>query len=237
MDAAPLALDAAARLQNAAQTAGPLLDGGAAPSAAIKLFLLFTLLSFAPALAIATTAFTRIVIVLSFLRQALGTPQLPPNQVLIALALCTSMFVMAPTMDAVYSNGLGPFMDDKIGYKEALEESAKPMLDFMLRQTKIDDLRMFYDLAGKPPPAAGEAVPMTIAVPAFMVSELSTSFQMGLYIYMPLLLIDLFVSTILMSLGMMMVPPNLIAMPLKIGVFILADGWRLVISSISKSFL
>jgi flagellar biosynthetic protein FliP len=163
--------------------------GGSAP---IKLFLLFTALSFAGALLVSVTSFTRIVIVLGFLRQALGTPQAPPNQVLVGLALCLSCFVMAPTV--------------------------------------------FYEISGRERPRAGDEIPLTVVAPAFMISELTTAFRMGLFLYVPMLLVDLLVSSLLMSLGMMMVPPTLIALPVKIGVFLMADGWRLVVASLVRSF-
>jgi flagellar biosynthesis protein FliP len=207
--------------------------GGSAP---VKLFLLFTALSFASALLVSVTSFTRIIIVLGFLRQALGTPQAPPNQVLVGMALCLSFFVMGPTATQVYGDALRPYLEDKIGPEEALERAAVPARAFMLRQTREQDLAAFYDIAGRQRPREGDAVPMSIVIPAFMVSELTTAFRMGLFLYVPMLLVDLLVSSLLMSMGMMMVPPTLIALPVKLGVFLLADGWRLVISSLARSF-
>ncbi|HYG67467.1 MAG TPA: flagellar type III secretion system pore protein FliP [Anaeromyxobacteraceae bacterium] len=207
--------------------------GGSAP---VKLFLVLTALSFAVALLVSVTSFTRIVIVLSFLRQALGTPQLPPNQVVIGLALVLSFFVMGPTASRVYGDALGPYLEDRIGHAEALERASGPLREFMLRQTRDADLALFYEISGTPRPEAGDVIPMSIVMPAFMISELTTAFRMGLFLYIPLVLVDLLVSAILMSMGMMMVPPTLIALPVKIGLFVMADGWRLVVASLARSF-
>jgi flagellar biosynthetic protein FliP len=207
--------------------------GGSAP---VKLFLVLTALSFATALLVSVTSFTRIVIVLSFLRQALGTPQLPPNQVVVGLALVLSFFVMSPTANQVYGDALGPYLEDRIGHAEALERASGPLREFMLRQTRDQDLALFYDLSGRERPATGEPLPMSIVMPAFMISELTTAFRMGLFLYVPLLVVDLLVAAILMSMGMMMVPPTLIALPLKVGLFVMADGWRLVVASLARSF-
>lgn len=207
--------------------------GGSAP---VKLFLLLTALSFATALLVSVTSFTRIVIVLSFLRQALGTPQLPPNQVVLGLALVLSFFVMGPTANRVYGDALGPYLEDRIGPGEALERASVPLREFMLRQTRDSDLALFYEISHTPRPARGEAIPMSIVMPAFMISELTTAFRMGLFLYVPLVLVDLLVSAILMSMGMMMVPATLIAIPVKIGLFVMADGWHLVVASLARSF-
>jgi flagellar biosynthetic protein FliP len=210
------------------------LQGGG--SAAVKLFLLLTALSFATALLVSVTSFTRIVIVLSFLRQALGAPQLPPNQVVMGLALVLSGFVMAPTGTRVWDESLRPFLEDRIDAGQAADRAAGPVRTFLLRQTREQDLALFYEISGRPRPTRGEEIPITVAAPAFMVSELTTAFRMGLFLYVPLLLVDLLVAGILMSLGMMMVPPPLISLPLKVGIFVMADGWRLVVSSLVRSF-
>ena len=207
--------------------------GGSAP---VKLFLLFTALSFAGALLVSMTSFTRIVIVLGFLRQALGTPQAPPNQVVVGLALCLSFFVMAPTASRVYADALRPYLEDQIGPEEALARASGPAREFMLKQTREQDLAVFYEISGTARPSQGDAIPMSIVIPAYMISELTTAFRMGLFLYVPMLLVDLLVSSLLMSLGMMMVPPTLIALPVKLGVFLMADGWRLVIASLARSF-
>jgi flagellar biosynthesis protein FliP len=193
-------------------------------------------LSFATALLVSITSFTRIVVVLSFARQALGTPQLPPNQVVIALALALSGFIMAPTFTAVNEQALTPYFDEKLSGEQAIEAASAPVRDFLLRHTRPEDLRLFYEASGLPRPTRADVVPLTVAVPAFMVSELTVAFRMGLSIFIPMLVIDLLVSTVLMALGMMMVPPNLISLPLKVGVFLLADGWHLLVGSLLRSF-
>ena len=215
---------------------GPLSVSIGGGSSALKLFLLITALSFAAAALISITSFTRIVIVLSFLRQALGTPQLPPNQVVIALSLALTAFVMAPTFGVVNEQAVSPYLEDRISGQEALDRGSAPVLQFLLKQTRPDDLRLFYELSHRARPTRAEEVPLTVAVPAFMVSELTTAFRMGLFIFIPLLLVDLLVSSVLMALGMMMVPPTLVSLPLKVGIFLLADGWHLLVQSLVRSF-
>jgi flagellar biosynthetic protein FliP len=227
----PLAVAAAALAD------GPLSiqvqGGGSAP---VKLFLLLTALSFATALLVSVTSFTRIIIVLSFLRQALGTQQLPPNQVMLGLALVLSFFVMQPTANKVYADALQPYLEDRISHTEALDKASGPLRDFMLRQTRDADLQLFYEVSGRERPSAKEVMPMSVVMPAFMISELTTAFRMGLFLYIPLLLVDVLVATLLMSMGMMMVPPTLIALPVKVALFLMADGWRLVVASLARSF-
>ncbi|HUK65944.1 MAG TPA: flagellar type III secretion system pore protein FliP [Anaeromyxobacteraceae bacterium] len=232
MTLASTALD----LASAAGEPGISLNVAGGGSAAVKLFLLFTALSFAGALLVSITCFTRIVIVLSFLRQALGSPQLPPNQVLIGLALVLSAFVMAPTAEKVWGDALSPYLDDRMAPGEAFDRASVPLREFMLRQTREQDLQLFYEISHRARPVKGEEIPMTVVVPAFMVSELTTAFRMGLFLYVPLLLVDLLVAAVLMSMGMMMVPPTMISLPLKIGIFLMADGWRLVVASLARSF-
>jgi flagellar biosynthetic protein FliP len=210
------------------------LQGGG--SAAVKLFLLLSALSFGTAILVSITSFTRIVIVLSFLRQALGTPQLPPNQVIIGLALVLSSFVMAPTGQAVWADSLKPYLDDRIDASQAVERATGPVRTFLLRQTREQDLSLFFEISGRPRPSRGDEIPLTVAAPAFMVSELTTAFRMGLFLYIPMLMVDLLVAAVLMSLGMMMVPPPLISLPMKVGIFVMADGWRLVVASLVRSF-
>jgi flagellar biosynthetic protein FliP len=226
----------ALHLATAAADPGVSLTVGGGGSAPVKLFLLFTALSFGSALVVSLTSFTRIVIVLSFLRQALGTPQLPPNQVVVGLALVLSAFVMAPTADRVWGDALGPYLDDRIQPAAAVERASSPLREFMLKQTREQDLQLFYEIGQRARPVRGEEIPMSVVMPAFMVSELTTAFRMGLFLYIPLLLVDVLVAAMLMSMGMMMVPPTLIALPLKIGIFLMADGWRLVVSSLARSF-
>jgi flagellar biosynthesis protein FliP len=210
--------------------------GAQSGSSAVKIFILITALSFASALVLSLTSFTRIIIVLSFLRQALGTPQLPPNPVLMGLSLFLTMFIMTPVATKIHHDALGPYLDDKITATDALQRGEGPLRDWMLKQTREDDIRLFFEISGTARPARGEALPMTVVIPAFMVSELGTSFRMGLFIFVPMLLIDILVASVLMSLGMMMVPPQLISLPLKVGVFLLAGGWHLVVSSVVRSF-
>lgn len=205
-------------------------------SSAVKLFLLMTALSFATGALIAITSFTRIIIVMSFLRQALGTPTLPPNQVIVALSLALTAFVMAPTFKKVNAEALSPYLDDQISSQDAMDRGSAPVLEFLLKQTRPEDLRLFYELAGAERPTRAEQVPLFIAVPAFMISELTTAFRMGLFLFIPLLLIDLLVSAVLMALGLMMVPPTLVSLPLKVGIFLLADGWHLLVQSLIRSF-
>jgi flagellar biosynthesis protein FliP len=225
---------AAPTLVNLANTSLQTVAGGG--STAVKLFLVLTALSFGTAIILSVTSFTRIIIVFSFLRQAMGTPQLPPNQVLIGLSLFMTLFIMAPTVHKIQEQSLNPLMEDKITVGEALDRAQAPLSEWMLKQTKDDDLRLFFEVSGSARPERGQAVPFTVLVPSFMISELSTAFRMGLYLFIPMVLIDLLVSVIMMSLGMMMVPPTLIAMPLKLGVFLLAGGWHLVVSSLVRSF-
>ena len=205
-------------------------------SSAVKLFLLMTALSFAAGALISITSFTRIIIVMSFLRQALGTPSLPPNQVVVALSLALTGFVMAPTFTKVNTLALSPYLEDQITSAEAIDRGSAPVLEFLLKQTRPDDLRLFYELSGAERPTRADEVPLHIAVPAFMVSELTTAFRIGLFLFIPLLLIDLLVSATLMALGMMMVPPTLVSLPLKVGIFLLADGWHLLVQSLVRSF-
>jgi flagellar biosynthesis protein FliP len=222
-------------LATAAQ-AGVQMALGGSGSSAIKIFLLLSALSFGSAILLSLTSFTRIIIVLSFLRQALGTPQLPPNPVLLGLSLFLTFFIMTPTITKVHQEALAPLLEDKIDISTAMEKAEKPMAEWMTRHTREEDLRLFYDISGRPVPRRGETIAFSVLVPAFMVSELGTAFRMGLYVFLPMLLIDLLVASVLMSLGMMMVPPTLIALPLKLGVFLLAGGWNLLVSSLVKSF-
>ncbi len=202
----------------------------------VKIFILLTLMSFSSAILVSITSFTRIIIVLSFLRQAIGSPALPPNQVVLGLALFLTMFIMTPTLKELNEKALSPFLEDKIEHSEAGDRAAVIIKKFILKQTRPEDIRTFYEIAGKGRPSKTDEIPLTIAAPAFMVSELTTAFQMGLYLFVPMVLIDLMVAGVLMSLGMMMVPPMMVTLPLKVGVFLLADGWHLVITSLARSF-
>lgn len=210
------------------------VDGGG--PATLKIFFVMTVLSLLPALVLSMTGFVRIVIVMSFLRTALGTPQLPPNPVLIGLSLFLTMFVMGNTLDRLHADAVAPYLDDALSAAEAADRSEAIIKDFLLPQTRTEDIALFYDLSGTAAPTTIDDIPLRIAVPAFLVSELTTAFTMGLYIFIPLIIIDLLVASVLMSLGMMMVPPAMIALPLKLAVFLLADGWRLIVAALARSF-
>ena len=201
-----------------------------------QILALLTVLSLAPAFFIMVTSFTRIVIVLSFLRQALGTQQVPPNQILISLALFLTVFVMAPVGQTVYSQAVEPLLAEKISYEEAWTKGIQPIRAFMLRQIRDKDLELFIDLGKIPKPATVDQVPLHVVIPAFILSELRVSFQIGFLIYIPFLIIDMVVASILMAMGMMMLPPVMISLPFKLILFVLADGWYLIVGSLVKSF-
>lgn len=229
-----------------AQAAGapaslPLLVGsgnaGTSFSVPIQTLLFFTALSFLPAVLLMMTGFTRIVIVLSLLRQALGTQAAPPNQVVIGLSLFLTLFVMGPTLDKVYSEAYEPYARNALTFEQALSKAEVPMRSFMLKQTRQSDLALFARLAKLDPSVGGETAPMRVLVPAFVTSELKSAFQIGFMIFIPFLVIDMVVSSILMSLGMMMLSPVLVALPFKLMLFVLADGWNLLIGSLAASFV
>jgi flagellar biosynthetic protein FliP len=231
----------AAAPAEASQPAPPRLDvdleGVGTVSAPLQIVLLLTLLTFVPAVLVTMTSFTRIVIVFHFLRQALGTQEMPPNQVLIGLALFLTFFVMAPVGTEVATVAVNPVIEGRIGVAEALSRATPPVRTFMLRQTRERDLALFVDLAKLPRPASPEALPMRVVVPAYVISELKTGFQMGFFLFVPFLLIDLVVSTTLLSMGMMMLPPAMISLPFKVMLFVMIDGWNLLVGSIVRSFL
>lgn len=205
-------------------------------STTIKLLLLLTVFSLAPGILILMTCFTRIVVVLAFLRTALGTQQTPPTQVLIGLALFISFFVMAPTFSEVNKEALQPLFNNEISLDEAYDKAALPMKEFMTKYTREKDLALFLNYEGTEKPESMEEIPMRALVPAFAISELKTAFQIGFMIFVPFLVIDMIVSSILMSMGMMMLPPVMISLPFKILLFVLVDGWNLVIKSLLLSF-
>lgn len=211
-------------------------DGPTATGRMVQFFLLFTVLSIAPTVLIMVTSFTRIVIVLSFLRTAMGTQQTPPNQVLISLALFMTIFVMMPTMEKSWDEGVQPFIEGRIDEKEAFARSAAPIQDFMLKQVRESDLKLFMDAAKLPPVATPKDVPLRALIPAFMVSELRRAFEIGFLVFIPFLVIDMVVASVLMSMGMMMLPPIIIALPFKIIFFVLVDGWFLIVGSLVQSF-
>jgi flagellar biosynthesis protein FliP len=205
-------------------------------TAAVKILLTLTLLSVAPALLIAMTSFTRIVIVLSMLRHGLGMQETPPNSVLIALALFLSLFTMMPTFDSIHTQAYQPFVDGKLAPEGALEKGLEPLRDFMLRQTREQDLALMVEISKAEPPRTPQDVRTVQLIPAFMLSELKSAFQIGFVIFLPFLLVDLLVASALMSMGMFMVPPVVISLPLKILMFVLIDGWNLVVRSLIGSF-
>lgn len=210
--------------------------GGTTYSVPIQTLLFFTALSFLPAMLLLMTGFTRIVIVLSLIRQALGTQTAPPNQVIVGLSLFLTFFVMGPTFDRVYEEAYKPYSTNAIGFEEALQRGQVPMREFMLKQTRQSDFELFANLARLPADVTAETAPFRVLVPAFVTSELKTAFQIGFMIFIPFLVIDMVVASVLMSLGMMMLSPVLVALPFKLMLFVLADGWNLLIGSLAASF-
>lgn len=202
----------------------------------VKIILMMTVLTLAPAILIMMTGFSRFIIVLSFLRQALGTQQMPPNQLLVGLALFLTFFVMRPAFDEVNTNALQPFLGNKINQEQALDAALVPLRRFMFSQTRDSDLGLFVKLAKMDTPKTRQDVPTTVLVPAFIISELKTAFQIGFIIYLPFLVIDMVIASVLMAMGMMMLPPVVISLPFKIMLFVLVDGWTLLIGSMVKSF-
>jgi flagellar biosynthesis protein FliP len=210
--------------------------GGTTYSVPIQTLLFFTALSFLPAMLLLMTGFTRIVIVLSLIRQALGTQTAPPNQVIVGLSLFLTFFVMGPTFDRVYEEAYKPYSTNAIGFEEAVQRGQVPMRQFMLKQTRQSDFELFANLARLPADVTAETAPFRVLVPAFVTSELKTAFQIGFMIFIPFLVIDMVVASVLMSLGMMMLSPVLVALPFKLMLFVLADGWNLLIGSLAASF-
>ena len=203
---------------------------------AIKILLLMTVLTLAPAILIMMTGFTRIIIVLSFLRQALGTAQMPPNQLLVGLALFLTFFVMRPAFDDINNKALRPYLAGTISQEKAVDETLIPLRKFMFNQTRDADLALFVKLSKMEQPKTRADVPTMVLIPSFVISELKTAFQIGFIIYLPFLVIDMVVSAVLMSMGMMMLPPVVISLPFKIMLFVLVDGWSLLIGSMVQSF-
>ena len=202
----------------------------------VKMMLLLTVLSLAPAILILMTSFARIIIVLSFVRTALATQQMPPNQVLVGLALFLTFFIMAPTFQQVNDNALTPLFAEEITLEEAYEEASQPLKQFMSKHTRQKDLELFLRYNKAERPQVIEDIPLTMLVPAFALSEIKTAFQMGFMIFIPFLVIDMIVASVLMSMGMMMLPPVMISLPFKILLFVLVDGWHLIIKSLLQSF-
>jgi flagellar biosynthetic protein FliP len=228
---------AAAQVSPLSLTATPVAGGTTQYSVPVQTLLFFTLLSFLPALLLLTTAFTRIVIVLSLLRMALGTQSAPPNQVIVGLSLFLTFFVMGPTFDRVYQDAYVPYSEQKISLDQAAQAAAAPLKAFMLHHTRPADIELFTRMARLEPAAAGPAeLPIRVVIPAFATSELKTAFQIGFMVFIPFLVIDMVVASVLMSMGMMMLSPVLISLPFKLMLFVLADGWNLLIGSLVASF-
>jgi flagellar biosynthetic protein FliP len=202
----------------------------------LRIILLLTVLTLAPAIIVMMTSFTRVVIVLSFLRQSLGAQQMPPNQVVVGLSLFLSMFIMAPTWTRIQADALDPYLAEKIDQKTAFSRAEAPLREFMFTQTREKDLELFLNMSKMERPQTREDVPTHVLIPSFIVSELNTAFQMGFMLYLPFLVIDMVVSSILMAMGMMMLPPMTISLPFKLLLFVMVDGWGLVVGSIVKSF-
>jgi len=219
-----------------ALTSAPAAGGGQTYSLSLQTLLLLTSLSFLPAILLMMTGFTRIIIVLSLLRSALGTPSAPPNQVLIGLALFLTFFVMSPVFDKIYTEAYLPFSENKLDLLQAVEKGSVPLKTFMLRQTRQTDLALFVKISNSEPLQSADQVPIRILVPAYVISELKTAFQIGFVVFIPFLIIDMVVASVLMSMGMMMVSPSIISLPFKIMLFVLADGWNLLIGSLAQSF-
>lgn len=202
----------------------------------LEILFLITVLSLAPAIIMMMTSFTRIVIVFHFLRQALGLQQMPPNQLLIGLALFLTFFVMHPVIERVNENALQPYLQEKISSGQALDNAMSPLRDFMLRQTREKDLALFVKLAKLDRPAAPTEIPNRVLIPAFVISEIRLAFQIGFLVYIPFLVIDMVVASVLMSMGMLMLPPAMVSLPFKILLFVLVDGWYLIVGSIIEGF-
>jgi flagellar biosynthetic protein FliP len=212
------------------------VNGVGAISAPLPIILLLTLISFLPAILVTMTSFTRIAIVFHFLRQALGTQEMPGNQVLVGLALFLTIFIMAPVGARINELAVTPVMNGEITVNEGIQRGAPPLREFMLKQTRENDLKLFLELSKAPKPKSKDDLSMTVVVPAYVISELKTGFQMGFFLFVPFLLIDLVVSTTLLSMGMLQLPPAMISLPFKVLLFVMIDGWNLVVGSIVRSF-
>jgi flagellar biosynthesis protein FliP len=217
-------------------TSSPAAGGGQTYTLSLQTLLLLTSLSFLPAALMMMTSFTRIIIVLSLLRQALGTQTAPPNQVLVGLALFLTLFVMGPVLDKIYTDAYQPLSENKITMMQALDKGAAPLKTFMMKQTRQADLALYVKLSNGPQLQGPEDVPLRVLVPAFITSELKTAFQISFAIFIPFLIIDMVVASILMSMGMMMMSPAIVSLPFKLMLFVLVDGWQLLIGSLAQSF-
>jgi flagellar biosynthetic protein FliP len=231
-----LPLLAAAQQGMPALTSTPAPGGGQTYSLSLQTLLLLTSLSFLPAALMMMTSFTRIIIVLSLLRQALGTQSAPPNQVILGLALFLTLFVMGPVIDKIYTDAYQPLADNKISISQALDKGVAPLKTFMMKQTRQADLALYVKLSNNPALQGPEDVPLRVLIPAFVTSELKTAFQISFAIFIPFLIIDMVVASVLMSMGMMMVSPAVVSLPFKLMLFVLVDGWQLLIGSLAQSF-
>ena len=202
----------------------------------LNVLIILTLLVLAPSLILVMTSFVRLIIVFSFLRQALGTQQMPPNQILVSLALILTFFIMEPVGQRAYDNAVKPYIDKEISYDEAFEKGVEPFKEFMIRNTREKDLALFFRIRDIQNPQNYKEVPLSVAIPAFMISELKTAFEIGFLLYLPFLVIDMVVSSVLMAMGMMMLPPVMISMPFKLLIFVLVDGWNLLVGNLIESF-
>lgn len=231
-----LALPAAAQAPGLTVSLGQGAAGGTDMVVALEILIMMTLLTLAPMLLILTTSFTRILVVLHFVRQALGTQQLPPNQLLLGLALFLTFFIMRPALDRANADALQPYLARQITQQVALERAIVPFKEFMLNQARGEDLALFVRLSGQPRPANADELPLSVIMPGFLISELRTGFQIGFLIYLPFLIIDMVVASVLMSMGMLMLPPVMISLPFKVLLFVLADGWNLLVRSLVEGF-
>lgn len=206
-------------------------------SLSIQALVLMTVLTMLPAVLLMMTSFTRVIIVLAILRQAIGTAQTPSNQILLGLALFISIFIMTPVIQDVYHSSAKPYLDEQISANAAIELAKKPVMEFMLAQTREDDISMFVEMSGVEGVEGPEDIPLTVLLPSFVTSELKTAFQIGFLVFIPFLIIDLVVASVLMSMGMMMLSPLIISLPFKLMLFVLVDGWAMIIGSLASSFL
>ncbi len=213
------------------------VDGVGSVSAPLQVVIFLTLLTFIPAALVIMTSFTRIAIVFHFLRQALGTQEMPSNQMLVGLTLFLTVFIMAPVGQRVHELAVAPTLEGRMSVTQALEQGAPPLREFMLKQTRETDLALFVELGKVPRPGKVDDIPMRVVIPAFAISELKTGFQMGFFLFVPFLLIDLIVSTTLLSMGMLQLPPAMISLPFKILLFVMIDGWNLLVASLVRSFM
>jgi flagellar biosynthetic protein FliP len=216
--------------------ARPAGGGGTTYSLPVQTMLAFAALSFLPAMLLLMTSFTRIVIVLSLLRQAMGLQTTPPNQVIVGLSLFLTLFVMGPTLDRIYQDAYKPYTEAKLDFEAAVERGSDPLRTFMLKQTREADLALFARIAKIDPATGPKTMPMRVLIPSFVVSELKTAFQIGFLVFLPFLIVDMIVASVLMSMGMMMLSPVLVALPFKLMLFVLADGWSLMVGSLVASF-